>query len=57
MHVVSRVGRRLPAHLTALGQALLADLTTDEVDKILPERLDSFTRQHHHRPRAAARGA
>ncbi len=44
VHVVSRVGRRLPAHLTALGQALLADLTTEEVDKILPERLESFTK-------------
>lgn len=40
---VSRVGRRLPAHLTALGQALLADLTTEEVDGVLPARLEAFT--------------
>lgn len=42
-HVVSRVGRKLPAHLTALGQALLAQLTTDEVDKVLPATLERFT--------------
>ncbi|WP_051366445.1 IclR family transcriptional regulator [Hamadaea tsunoensis] len=42
-HVVSRVGRKLPAHLTALGQALLAQLTTDEVDKTLPAELVGFT--------------
>jgi DNA-binding IclR family transcriptional regulator len=42
-HVVSRVGRKLPAHLTALGQALLAQLTTDEVDKILPASLVAHT--------------
>lgn len=42
-HVVSRVGRKLPAHLTALGQALLAQLTTDEVDKILPPVLVAHT--------------
>lgn len=35
-HTIPRVGRKLPAHLTALGLALLAQLTTDEVDKILP---------------------
>jgi DNA-binding IclR family transcriptional regulator len=42
-HVVSRVGRKLPAHLTALGQVLLAQLTTDEVDKILPPQLERYT--------------
>lgn len=35
-HAVPRVGRKLPAHTTALGQALLAQLTADEVDKLLP---------------------
>lgn len=45
VRVVSRVGRRLPAHLTALGQAMLAELTTEEVDKILPPKLESFTPQ------------
>lgn len=43
VRVISRVGRRLPAHLTALGQALLACLTSDEVDKVLPERLEEYT--------------
>ncbi|GAA2705830.1 IclR family transcriptional regulator [Actinoplanes palleronii] len=36
---VSRVGRRLPAHVTALGQALLAELTEAEVDALLPASL------------------
>lgn len=44
-HIVSRVGRKLPAHLTALGQALLAQLTGDEVEKILPAKLVAFTPQ------------
>lgn len=43
VRVVSRVGRRLPAHITALGQALLAELTTEEVDKILPAKLEQYT--------------
>ncbi|GAB4005794.1 IclR family transcriptional regulator [Glycomyces albus] len=43
VHRISRVGRRLPAHLTALGQALLAELTADEVDRLLPERLEAHT--------------
>ncbi|WP_233512333.1 IclR family transcriptional regulator [Micromonospora deserti] len=43
VRVVSRVGRRLPAHLTALGQAMLAELTSEEVDKILPADLAGFT--------------
>jgi DNA-binding IclR family transcriptional regulator len=41
--VVSRVGRRLPAHLTALGQALLAELTRDEVESMLPDPLPVLT--------------
>jgi DNA-binding IclR family transcriptional regulator len=39
----SRVGRRLPAHATALGKALLAELTAAEVDKLLPEPLATLT--------------
>lgn len=35
-HAIPRVGRKLPAHQTALGLALLAQLTTGEIDKILP---------------------
>ncbi|WP_238007084.1 IclR family transcriptional regulator [Dactylosporangium sp. AC04546] len=41
--VVPRVGRRLPAHVTALGQCLLSCLTHDEVDAVLPERLEALT--------------
>jgi DNA-binding IclR family transcriptional regulator len=41
--VVSRVGRRLPVHITALGQALLAELTEAEVDTLLPPDLEAFT--------------
>src|SRR3954447_21485151 len=39
---VSRVGRRLPAHVTALGQALLAELTEAEVDELLPDELEKL---------------
>ncbi|MGB6181854.1 MAG: IclR family transcriptional regulator [Rhodococcus sp. (in: high G+C Gram-positive bacteria)] len=38
-----RVGRKLPCHATALGQALLAELTDDEVRRLLPPTLDTFT--------------
>ena len=38
-HVIPRVGRRLPAHVTALGQVLLAQLTDDEVAALLPDPL------------------
>lgn len=43
VRLFSRVGRRLPAHLTALGQSLLAALTPEEVDEVLPDRLESYT--------------
>ena len=43
VRLVSRVGRRLPAHLTALGQALLAQLTTAEVEALLPAELEKYT--------------
>jgi DNA-binding IclR family transcriptional regulator len=43
IRVVSRVGRRLPTHITALGQALLAELTREEVEKLLPSTLEAFT--------------
>ncbi|MBY8850333.1 IclR family transcriptional regulator, partial [Saccharothrix sp. MB29] len=36
LRVVSRVGRRLPAHSTSLGKALLAARAPAEVDSILP---------------------
>ena len=43
VRLISRVGRRLPAHITALGQALLAQLTPDEVTAILPAELERRT--------------
>jgi DNA-binding IclR family transcriptional regulator len=42
-HVIPRVGRRLPAHVTALGQALLAQLTDDEVRALLPRSMAAVT--------------
>lgn len=42
-HVIPRVGRRLPAHVTALGQVLLAQLTDDEVKALLPDPLPAIT--------------
>jgi DNA-binding IclR family transcriptional regulator len=39
VRVRSLVGRRLPAHLTAIGQVLLAELSPDEIDKLLPDPL------------------
>jgi DNA-binding IclR family transcriptional regulator len=35
-HAVPRVGRKLPADATALGLALLAQLTTEEVSRLSP---------------------
>jgi IclR family transcriptional regulator, acetate operon repressor len=42
-HLVSRVGRTLPAHATALGKALLAELSDDELTKVLPAELAPLT--------------
>ncbi|AXI80277.1 IclR family transcriptional regulator [Peterkaempfera bronchialis] len=39
----TRVGRRLPAHATSLGKALLATHTDDQVRQLLPERLEAVT--------------
>lgn len=42
--LTSRVGRQLPAHATALGKALLSELTAQEVDRLLPaEPLEALT--------------
>lgn len=41
----SRVGRRLPAHATALGKAVLADLPTSYVDRAMPASLEILTPQ------------
>ena len=42
-HLVSRVGRTLPAHATALGKALLAELTETEITELLPAALPAYT--------------
>ncbi|MEV0590965.1 IclR family transcriptional regulator [Nonomuraea cavernae] len=42
-HVIPRVGRRLPAHVTALGQVLLAQLTDDEVAALVPDPMPAMT--------------
>lgn len=43
IHLVSRVGRTLPTHATALGKALLAELTHDEINALLPSVLPALT--------------
>lgn len=43
LRVVSRVGRRLPAHSTSLGKAVLSTRTPEEVDQILPDVLNPLT--------------
>ncbi|MFF3073998.1 IclR family transcriptional regulator [Kitasatospora sp. NPDC057904] len=48
----TRVGRRLPAHATALGKALLATMSDEEIGRLLPERLEPLT-DHTHTTRAA----
>ncbi|GIH14662.1 IclR family transcriptional regulator [Rugosimonospora africana] len=40
---ISRVGRRLPAHTTSLGKALLAERTDAEVRAMLPVTLSALT--------------
>lgn len=45
LRLFSAVGRRLPAHATALGKALLAQLGDDEVDARLPRPLAGLTPQ------------
>lgn len=45
LRLTSRVGRRVPAHATALGKALLATRTDAEVDALLPARLEALTPQ------------
>jgi len=39
LRLFSAIGRRLPAHATALGKVLLAERTEAELDRILPETL------------------
>jgi DNA-binding IclR family transcriptional regulator len=47
LRVVSRVGRRLPAHSTSLGKALLATYSDEQVRKLLPESLEPLTEHTH----------
>lgn len=43
VHLVSRVGRTLPAHATALGKALLAELTHDEIAALVGQVMHPLT--------------
>jgi DNA-binding IclR family transcriptional regulator len=43
LRLTSRVGRRLPAHATSLGKALLAERADEQVDEILPAGLEALT--------------
>jgi DNA-binding IclR family transcriptional regulator len=45
LRVGSRIGRRLPAHATSLGQALLAARPWEEVDRLLPAELVALSPQ------------
>jgi len=40
---VYRIGRRVPASLTGLGLALFAELTDDEIARLVPEQLPQHT--------------
>lgn len=42
-HLISRVGRTLPAHATALGKVLLAELSDGELTELLPATLPART--------------
>jgi DNA-binding IclR family transcriptional regulator len=44
LRLFSAIGRRLPAHATALGKVLLATRGDDEVDRLLPQPLPALTR-------------
>jgi DNA-binding IclR family transcriptional regulator len=43
LRLTSRVGRRLPAHATSLGKAVLAHRTDEEIDALLPAELAAIT--------------
>lgn len=44
LQAVSAVGARFPAHCTANGKALLAELPSEQVEALLPARLPRLTR-------------
>ena len=43
LRAVSSVGAVFPAHCTANGKALLAELSNEQIRRLLPERLDELT--------------
>lgn len=43
LRMFSAIGRRLPAHATALGKATLAEMTDDAIRAVLPETLAGTT--------------
>lgn len=43
LRLFSAIGRRLPAHATALGKVLLAERSDAELDAILPDTLQALT--------------
>lgn len=43
LRLFSAIGRRLPAHATALGKVLLADRSPAELDRLLPDPLPALT--------------
>ena len=49
LRIVAHIGGRLPLHCTANGKALLAALTPEQVDAVLPDTLEAQHRQHDHR--------
>lgn len=64
VHCAYQVGRRRPTHMTALGKALLAELTRFEIDELLPKKLEAATENtvtdrddlHEHLDQARHRG-
>jgi DNA-binding IclR family transcriptional regulator len=44
LQAVSAVGSRFPAHCTANGKALLAELSPEQVEALLPAKLERLTR-------------
>ena len=43
LQTLSAVGVSIPAHCTAIGKALLAGLTDEQVERLLPKRLPAET--------------